>query len=298
MCGALTPQQIRLALEEFVTRHESLRTRYRVNGSAPIPVLDADASKVLVLAGEGSEQLAGGLDLENGPLVRGEVSAVAPCECVVDLIIHHLAYDGASGTVFVRELGAARGAKPSRPHAGCPARNATHPSPAAARRRGEGAVRVVALAAARPGGRAGVTSGPCPKTFGRGSRPAPHPVLNTTPFVVAAAAWALVLSRQDGEPAVTIGTPVDLRDPATEDRLVGYHTNVVVIEVEVSANEAVQDLILRFHAAVGRALANRHWPYAALVADQRAATGTPPTRTLLSVERLERVECSGVSIRQ
>jgi amino acid adenylation domain-containing protein len=293
--GPVTPQQVRLALEEFVTRHESLRTRYRVNESVPVPVLDADASKVLVLAGEEAEPLAGCLDVENGPLVRATVSAVEHGECIVDLLIHHIAFDGVSGTVLARELGAVLGGQALPPTQ--VARSNARPAPAS-RPLGDGARARYGLSPAPIGeGASRCHERLLPEDLWQRVE-ARAAALNTTPFAVAAAAWALVLSRQDGEPAVTIGTPVDLRDPATEERLVGYHTNVVVIEVEVSPGDAIRDLILRAHGAVGRALADRYRPYAALVADQRAATGTPPTRTLLSVERLERAECAGVSIRQ
>jgi amino acid adenylation domain-containing protein len=298
--GAVTPERVHLALAALVARHEALRTRYEVlEGRLVASVVDG-VSETLTLADDwpSGEQHTGRLDVGNGPLIRGAVTAIGSNECLVNLLIHHIIYDGVSATVLVRELAAMLADEPLLP---------------VQEVRAEARVsRGRELAALGDGARARFGLPP-PQLLGRGPTRC-HELrlhealwaqvdacatrLNTTPFAVAAAAWALVLSRQDNEPAVTLGTPVDLRDPSLEDRLVGYHTNVVVLEVELSPYDTVRELIGRTHKAVGRALEGRHRPYAALVAAQRAATGTPPTRTLLTIERLERTRCADVEIRQ
>ena len=298
--GSATPERIGKALTDFVARHETLRTRFTVNAGKPVPVVDDHVRSTLKI-GDGTDTAADiRLDIENGPLVRGTVTAVGPGECLIDLLAHHIAYDGISTGILVRELAAMLGGEPLLP----PPK-------------------------ARTGGRMFQSQRSAPLGDGARARfglPAPQPqrlrdnqsrrhelrlpaglwgrieayatVLKTTPFVIATAAWALVLSRQDRERAVTICTPADLRDPFLTRTLVGYHTNLVVIEVEHLPEDTVSDLIQRTHCAIGRALQDRHRPYATRVADQRAATGTPPARTLLTVERLERNSCAGIQIEQ
>jgi amino acid adenylation domain-containing protein len=298
--GSTTPDRVRQALADFAARHEALRTRFEVRDGRPVPVVDADARSTLSFGDDGAQAgpPAGGLDVERGPLVRGRVSEAGPGACLVDLLVHHIAFDGASTAVLVRDLAAMLAGEPLPP-----ARQA---------RAGAGVLRQPEPAPLGDGARARFGLPPAPSLRDGPSRchelrlppglwervEARATALDTTPFVVAAAAWALVLSRQDGEPAVTIGTPADLRDPSMEAGAVGYHTNVVVLALELPAGESVRDLIGRTHAAVGRALRDRHRPYAARVAAQRAATGTAPTRTLLTVERLERARCAGVQVWQ
>lgn len=298
--GPVTPERIHSALTNFVVRHEALRTRFKSHDGKPAPVVDHDHRFTLKLAdGQGHGNVpAGHLDIENGPLVRGTVTVVGSNEVLIDLLVHHIAYDGISGAVLVRELAAMLAGEPLPPvqqvHAEAQVFRASEDIPL-----GDGSRAHFGLPPAQlfPDGPSRCHEIWLPGTLWTQVETCATG-LNTTPFVIAAAAWALVLSRQDSEPAITIGTPADLRHPMLEDRLVGYHTNIVVIEMKLSPNDTVLELIKRTHNAVGRALEDRHRPYATLVAQQRALTGTPPTRTLLTIERLERIKYGDIQIHQ
>jgi len=287
--GSVSPELVEVALERFVLRHEALRTFMSGVHGRPAPWVSPGAQPALALGTGGWGER---LDPERGPLVR---AVVTPCErgCRVDLALHHIAFDGASTTVLLRELAAMLSGKPLPPTPGIPSRCL---DPMDAQPLGNGARARFGLSSGPSGQAPGVEELELPPAlWSEVEALSRH--LGTTPFGVITAAWALVLSRQDGETAVTIGTPANLRE-AWENGLVGFHTNVAVIEVEVDPKVPVGQFLRSVHRAVGKAVDERYVPYAERVACQRRSTGTPPTRTLLSIERLERLWSDSVRVTQ
>lgn len=295
IAGAVPAERIRAALQVIAQRHEVLRTRFIAVNGEPAPVVDATTDATLRFAEPGGHPES--LDLAVGPIMRASITPSGHDGHLVDLLVHHIAFDGISTSVVVRDLAALL---------------AEQPLPVAAVGRSK---------AHQPATRQHPALGSGPRArFGLPRHSAENsPVhcqeqslpsglwqrleacavdLNTTPFALVAAAWSLVLSRQDDESVVTVGTPADLRDDPSENHLVGYHVNVVVVEVEIDETDTVAGLVADVHRAVGLALADRNRPYAALVAEQRERTGTPPSRTLLTIERLERVQAGTIDIRQ
>ncbi|MEU0518814.1 AMP-binding protein [Streptosporangium sp. NPDC006007] len=292
--GLTSAEQIRAALTRFVARHAALRTRIAVVDGEPVPVLDPTPAATLRF----DEHTA--LDVEAGPLMRATVARIGGAEHRVDLLVHHIAFDGVSQSVLVRELAAELSHEPLRllpADASVPAtpRPTTRGLPL-----GAGASAQFGLEPAAPSGDAPVRYHVRNLTADLWQLVESRAIeFGTTPFALLAAVWATVLSKQADEPAVTIGTPADLREGRAGDlQPVGYHVNVVVLELRIGERDTVRDLITLVRGAVGRALANRARPYADLVADQRVATGTAPTRTLLTVERTERAAAAGVEVRQ
>jgi amino acid adenylation domain-containing protein len=114
--GDLSGLDLPAALEELVRRHEILRTRYTtdragdpmqtVDPPAPVPVpfndlvgAGADALDTL-LEGENARPF----DLATGPVLRARLIRTAPGEHVLALMLHHIAVDGWSSELLVREL--------------------------------------------------------------------------------------------------------------------------------------------------------------------------------------------------
>ncbi|MDQ4114449.1 MAG: amino acid adenylation domain-containing protein [Actinomycetota bacterium] len=291
--GLASADQIRTALTRFAARHAALRTRIVVVDGEPKPALDPTPAATLRFDDHTP------LDVETGPLMRAMVTRLSDAEHRIDLLMHHIAFDGVSQSLLVRELAAELS------HEQLPVLT-TGSAPAAVRPSGE----VLPLGA---GASAHFGFEPATPT---GDAPAGHHARNldanlwqlvesraiefgTTPFALLATAWATVLSKQADESALTIGTPADLREGRSGDRhLVGYLVNVVVLDLHIGEQDTVRDLITVVRRAIGRALADRARPYADLVADQRTATGTAPTRTLLTVERAERATSAGVGVQQ
>ncbi|MFI9237356.1 amino acid adenylation domain-containing protein [Streptomyces sp. NPDC053079] len=119
--GPLRPAALRAALGQVVRRHEVLRTRYALSRGRPRPVVDPFRTPPLPLADLGAlpeshrgDALAGlaarearrPFDLATGPVLRALLVRLAPAEHRLLLTRHHIASDGWSLDILLRELGA------------------------------------------------------------------------------------------------------------------------------------------------------------------------------------------------
>ncbi|MGW7097533.1 condensation domain-containing protein, partial [Streptomyces sp. NPDC054874] len=112
---------LRAALNDIVARHESLRTIYpAVDGQARQLVLDPAAAHVVLplepvtrdgLPAALAEGAGKGFDLGAEIPVRARLLVPAEDECVLQLVVHHIACDGWSVTPFTRDLSAAYAAR-------------------------------------------------------------------------------------------------------------------------------------------------------------------------------------------
>ncbi len=107
------------ALDDVVARHEVLRTALAESGGLPVQRVAAGVSVPLrwcqVPAADARERLAGAcaaagefarqrFDLASAPLVRAGVWVLDPQDAVAVVAFHHIATDGWSGRIFLREL--------------------------------------------------------------------------------------------------------------------------------------------------------------------------------------------------
>src|SRR6185436_5265554 len=116
--GALDLDALRRSLSAIVERQGSLRTRFlAAEGRARQVAAEGGRFEVPLLAvaaGEGAEgeaqrlvdeEAARPFDLLRGPLFRSTVVRLAPDDHVLLLVVHHIAADGWSMGVLLRELG-------------------------------------------------------------------------------------------------------------------------------------------------------------------------------------------------
>ncbi len=118
--GRLDVDAFRRTLREITRRHESLRTRFAVRGGVPVQVIDEPRLQVPVVdlralpaeARESAirrltaEERRGLFDLAAGPVIRATLLRSGDAEHVGLLTLHHIAADGWSVGVLIRELGA------------------------------------------------------------------------------------------------------------------------------------------------------------------------------------------------
>ncbi|HSF41477.1 MAG TPA: amino acid adenylation domain-containing protein, partial [Thermoanaerobaculia bacterium] len=123
--GPLDVPALSAALSEIVRRHEILRTVYAFAGPEPVqivlpwepralpvvdlsglPELGAEAARIFV------EEAARPFDLERGPIVRTTLLRGTESEHTLLFLTHHIASDGWSLGVLLRELTALYGASP------------------------------------------------------------------------------------------------------------------------------------------------------------------------------------------
>ena len=118
--GGLDAGALRASLDELVRRHEALRTTFAERGGEPVQVIRPPAPVPLPLVdlracrprrGSGGARLAGAealrpFDLARGPLLRSTLLRLDEAEHVLLFTLHHVASDGWSIEVLVREVSA------------------------------------------------------------------------------------------------------------------------------------------------------------------------------------------------
>lgn len=117
--GRLKVGALEESMREIVWRHEILHTTYLLADGKVVqvcaaswpfdfPVIDLDAIPESERGAEMSvharEQARWRFDLEKGPMIRPVLYRLAPQECVLAIVMHHIACDGWSIRIFIREL--------------------------------------------------------------------------------------------------------------------------------------------------------------------------------------------------
>ncbi|MCO6452808.1 MAG: amino acid adenylation domain-containing protein [Caldilineales bacterium] len=121
LIGPLDVRALRWSLDEIIRRHEILRTVYlEQNGQIvqivqPARPIDLEFHDISRLDSEAQQEQINlvatqrahlVLDLTNGPLGVASLLEIGPEEHVLLFLIHHIAFDGWSEGVFIRELAA------------------------------------------------------------------------------------------------------------------------------------------------------------------------------------------------
>lgn len=123
--GELDIEALQRALNEVVSRHESLRTRFALSDDIPLQVIEAtrrqelpvvDLQHVEPARWEATADTLGAVearrpfDLESGPLFRTCLLRFSPTEHVLVGVMHHIISDGWSTSILFREVSRLYGA--------------------------------------------------------------------------------------------------------------------------------------------------------------------------------------------
>jgi amino acid adenylation domain-containing protein len=290
------------ALGEVLRRHEALRTTFREVDGVPVQViapfagftlavedlsaLDPSAREAEVRRQVG-EQATFTFDLWSGPIFRAKLLRLGAGDGHVLLLsTHHIVCDGWSMGVLFRDLWALyeafrAGREPSLPelpiqYADYAAwQRAQSPGQAHAKQmaywkeRLAGAPPLLALPADRPR--------PAVPTFRGGVVPVrvPGGVLEqlralgrgegATLYMVALAAFQLLLSRYAGTEDVVVGSPVAGRTRREVEGLVGLFMNTLVLRTDLSGDPTFRELVGRVREVVSGAFDNQEMPLERLV---------------------------------
>ncbi len=302
--GPLDASALQWSLDEVLRRHESLRTTFpEVEGQAvqaiqpsfpfEIPWIDLRELSPAVRDAE-ARRLALGqalrpFDLTRGPLVRGMLVCLRDLEHVVLFFFHHIAFDGWSTGIFLRELSVLYRSRIARTPSPLPPLAIQYADFAFWQRqwlRGEFLERqlaywrerltgigVLGLALDRPrpvlpvapSGHRFVTIPPVQaeklRVFGR-SRSA-------TLFMTLLAGFQALLHRYTGQGDIAVGSPIANRNRGEVEKLIGFFVNMLVLRTNLAGDPGFGDLLDRVRQVSLGAYAHQNLPFEKLVEELR-----------------------------
>ncbi len=331
--GALDPAGLGRALSALVVRQSALATIfttvYADNGEetpvqrlVPAGALTAPLlADLSALPGQARErtlrrlaarEAARPFDLERGPLLSAARLRLAAGSEALVLVVHHIAADGWSMDLLVRELSALYRAEVSGEPAALPALPVRYVDYAAWQReraaagaleaelsgwreRLDCAPLVLDLPTDRPrpgspsfrgGLAASALAGPLSSALQALSRRA-----EATPFMLLLALFGLTL-RRHADPGgvladVLLGTPIANRQRAEVANLIGFFANTLVMRVALSGDPTFAELLSRVRAAALAAQAQQDLPFERLVEalhPERTLDRTPIFQAMLVVD--------------
>ncbi|HTE55678.1 MAG TPA: amino acid adenylation domain-containing protein [Kofleriaceae bacterium] len=294
------------ALGAIVRRHEVLRTRLVSDEGQPRQVIVAPGAIAFRLERDDLRPLAGseheaenvaeagalverevrrGFALDQAPLLRARLIALADREHLLVLVGHHVAFDGWSMDVLVRELAALYAARiEGRPDplAELPVQYADYALWQREWLQGEALADQIAHWRAALDGCPPLelpTDRPRPaRPSPRGARrsaiiPAPLAAALTelgrregaTPFMVLLAAYHALLHRVSGQDDFCIGTPVAGRTRVELEPLIGFFANTLVLRADLSGDPTFVELLARVRRGALDAYAHQDLPFERLV---------------------------------
>ncbi|MCT9932892.1 amino acid adenylation domain-containing protein [Planotetraspora sp. A-T 1434] len=308
--GPLDANALERALDAIVQRHDVLRTRYPAVDGRPVQVVEATGLTLERVAAEDEARAAAlvaevtnrPFDLARGPVIRARLIGLAPREHVLVIVLHHIAGDGWSLGILLRELAAhyeafRDGTPPSVPE--LPMRYADH----AIRQRAEthdgslahwrellAGAPVLELPADRPRPRVRTSRGGCvtwrlPSSLtGQLVRLARSE--RVTLYMLLMAAFQTQLCRYSGQTDFCVGSPVAAREDEDTEGLIGLFLNTLAIRADLSGDPSFRELLRRTRATVVDAFVHQDTPFDRLVTELRAErdlSRTPVFQTQFSL---------------
>ncbi len=277
LTGPLDVDALERSLNAIATRHDALRTNFArgplgepERRIAPpetrtmrlIPQAVQDEAEALRLA---TAAAAKPFDLAADPLLRACLFRTAPESHVLLLVVHHIVADGWSMSVIARELGSLYS---SLPVDDAPVEaTRTEPANVASDHWGrylDGAPPALNLPSDIPGAGSSRAGATCSFTIEASLAESLHALARAgqaTPFAVALAAWAALLSAYSRQDEVVIGSPFANRGGSHTHSMVGYFVNLLPMRLRLDRGQTFHDAVRQSRAAIAGALAHQHIPF-------------------------------------
>ncbi len=325
--GPLDPRVLERSLSEIVGRHETLRTTFAAVEGTPVqiihprspfvlPVVDLAGlpeSRRAALARRLAEEEAGRpFDLARGPLLRALLVRLAEGDNVTALTMHHVASDGWSMGILVREVAALYSAFAAGRPSPLPALATQYADFAVWQHswlRGELLESEIAYwrrqLAHLPPRLELPTDRPRPAVQSlRGAvRPVRLPAELTrqaqalsqhegaTLFMLLLAGFQVLLARTSGQQDLAVGSPVAGRNRVEIEGLIGFFVNTLVLRADLSRNQrgepSFRELLGRTRETALAAYLHQDVPFEKLVeelAPERSLAQTPLFQVMLVLQ--------------
>ncbi len=299
--GPLIPAALAASLAGVVARHEVLRTTFREAGNRPVQVIAPELRlplPVVDLRGLGAERREGlaralaaeeaqrPFDLARGPLLRATVLRLGDEENVVLFTMHHIAGDGWSFGVLVREVAALYRSALDGSAAALPALPLQYADFADWQRRSlrDEALEDLVTHWLRRLDQAPPLlelPGVLPRPAAMGSRGAelrrrvPADVArelralgrreSVTLFMSLVAAFKALLHLRTGATDIVLGTDVAGRNRWETEGLIGFFINQMVLRTDLSGGPTFRELLRRVGAVALEAYVHQDLPFDHLV---------------------------------
>ena len=320
--GHLNIPVLERALSEIVRRHEVLRTYYSTANGQPvqkialsavlaIPVIDlqplTDDERSKEAQRLAAKCASTSFDLSKPPMLRPLLLKCSADEHIFLLDIHHIAFDGWSLGIFIRELSALYNAflhKETSPLPELPVQYADFAAWQRARLQGDvlqtqldywknklsGTLPVLELPTdhARPPVQT-YKGGTVRFSFPRELTEALNRLSRqegVTLFVALLAAFNTLLLRYTGQDDIILGTPIAGRERADLETLIGCFSNTLVIRTDASGNPSFRTLLKRVLEANLGAQSHQDLPFEKLVEElhsKRDLSRSPIFQVLFSL---------------
>lgn len=324
--GNLNVEHLEAAILNMMSRHEVLRTRFEVFDGVPYQKIEETPERILehqdlshfeedelneFLRDELEEDASRPFDLATGPILRATLFKLAPKRYVLNLCIHHVAFDGSSLGILVKEILVAygqlsQGIKPElEPLAAQYADFALWQ-----KARFSGSYREKLLGFWK-GYLDGIPENlGLPTDYPRPEKPSyrggdyrfkvPQVLLtrlehfaqdrNLTMFMLSQMLWAILLSRYSGNRDVCIGTPISGRTHADYHDLIGFFINNVVVRNKINPSATLSSLCEQSREQVLAAFEHEEMPIAVLVDEllpKKRVDIAPLFQVLLAVQNFD-----------
>ena len=299
--GVLNVPALQQTLSEIIRRHESLRTNFvTVDGQpmqnievarpAQLPVLDLSALEEGEREAEALRLTAAEMqkpfDLSGDALLRTTLLRLGAEEHIVLLTMHHIASDGWSVGVLIKEVVAlykAFSASETSPLAELPIQYADYAAWQREWLTGEvlqgqlnywkqqlaGAPPVLELPTDRPRPATQSHQGAFVSLSLGGELSHQLNALSqqegVTLYMLLLAAFQTLLSRYAGQTDIVVGTPIAGRTQVETEGLIGFFVNTLVLRSELSGNPTFKEFLQRVREMVLEAYANQDIPFEKLV---------------------------------
>ena len=288
--GKLDVPALERALTEVVRRHEVLRATFHEENGRPVQRIAPPAPVILPVVEEIRREP---IRLEEGPLLRARLLRLGEDDHVLSLDVHHIASDGWSLGVLVRELTALYAGETLTE---LPIQYADYAAWQRERLTGQALEEEIAwwrerLAGAPPSLDLPFDRPrPAVQTFhgGRAVRVLPASLIDrlrtlaggegASLFMVLLAGFQLLLSRWSGQEDVPVGSPIAGRTRREIEELIGIFLNHLVLRTDLSGDPTFRELLRRVSEVAVGAFAHQDLPFEKLLAEiepQRDLSRTP-----------------------
>ncbi|HSI49716.1 MAG TPA: amino acid adenylation domain-containing protein [Ideonella sp.] len=330
--GQLDASQLELALQSVAQRHEILRTSYRDDGGEPVAfvrpvheiclrVIDGDDGESIdQLHSRVTKEAGTPFALEHEPPFRATLWRTGTDENVLLINLHHIAADGWSVGVLLRELGMFYNAAPRGQTDGTSApalqyadfaywqaqqlhADALNLQLGVWQQRLAGAPPLVELPTDRPRPAVQSASGAIERfrldDDTRKALKAFAQQEHVTPFIIFLAALGALYQRYSGQGDLVIGTPVAGRHAAEWENLIGCFVNTLAMRVRPGLAASARELMRQVRAEWMAVVDHQSLPFDKLVekmAPGRQFGHTPVFQVMLSINNVPRVALDLASV--